>query len=60
VLDDLPGIARVGTEPCLGRQDAVDVTLWLASYDGDHRRLEAVRRDWSTLLERLYPEGETM
>ncbi len=61
VMDDPPGaMLRLSTEPCGPGVDARDVTLFLSAW-GDHGpRLEALRGRWSELLERLFPEGETV
>ncbi|HYN22907.1 MAG TPA: hypothetical protein VE078_18245 [Thermoanaerobaculia bacterium] len=61
IVDDPEGgLLRISTEPCFGRDDVRDVTLWLAAYGADGRRMEDLRREWSGLLERLYPEGESV
>lgn len=59
-VDDRNAIVRISTEPCMGKVDFRDVTLWLSAWGATAEDVEPVRRDWGSLLERLYPEGETL
>ena len=59
-VDDRNAMLRVSTEPCLGKADLRDVTLWLSAWDADSEDLGSLRAEWTALLERLYPEGETL
>ena len=36
------------------------MTLWLAAYGDNGARLAAIREEWTRLLARLYPEGESV
>lgn len=63
LVEDPPGaILRISTEPSAPGIEARDVTFWLASWNGesDAARREALRREWSQLLERLFPAGEPL
>lgn len=59
-VDDPNALVRVGTEPCMGKVDFRDVTLWLSAWGAEPEDVEPLRRDWRAMLERLYPEGETL
>lgn len=61
IVDDPPGgLFRVSSEPCMEGVEKRDVTLWLSAW-GDHAgRLAELRKDWSALLERLFPEDVTL
>jgi len=58
--DDRNALVRVGNEPCMGKLDHRDVTLWLSAWGATPEDVQSLRREWSELLERLYPEGETL
>lgn len=61
VVEDLDGaLLRVTLEPCMADPDTRDVTLWLQAWGEARRRLPKVEREWSALLERVFPEGETI
>lgn len=63
LVEDPPGaMLRISTEPSGPGAKARDITFWLASWngEGDAARLEALRRDWSRLLERLFPAGQPL
>ena len=60
VADPPDALFRASAEPRFGEEGLRDVTLWLAAYDGDGARLAAVREDWTRLLARVYPEGESV
>lgn len=61
VGDELGGaLFRVSMEPCAADEDMRDVTLWLQAWGEARDRLPAIERDWRDLLERLFPEGETV
>lgn len=51
-------LLRISLDPCGGRADVLDVTLWLAAYDVEEERLSRWRLEWPQLLARLFPEGE--
>ncbi len=59
-VDARNALVRVGTEPCMGKTDFRDVTLWLSAWGAEPEDVEPVRREWTALLERLYPGGETL
>lgn len=59
-VDDRNAMLRVSTEPCMTSDDFHDVTLWFSAWDADPEDVESLRTEWSALLERLYPEGETL
>ncbi|HET9581499.1 MAG TPA: SRPBCC domain-containing protein [Gemmatimonadota bacterium] len=59
-VDDRNALVRVGIEPCMGQADFRDVTLWLSAWGAEPEDLEPVRQEWSALLERLFPEGESL
>ena len=54
------GLLRVTPEVCTLGAEFRDVTLWLQSYGEGRERLEALRAEWSALLERLFPDGENV
>jgi uncharacterized protein YndB with AHSA1/START domain len=58
--DDRNALVRVGTEPCMGQADFRDVTLWLSAWGAEPGDVEPLRREWVALLERLFPEGESL
>ena len=58
--DDRNALVRVGTEPCMGQADFRDVTLWLSAWGAPPEDVEPLRREWGEMLERLFPEGETL
>jgi hypothetical protein len=58
--DDRNALVRVGSEPCMGKADSRDVTLWLSAWGAEPGDVEPVRREWTALLERLFPEGESL
>jgi uncharacterized protein YndB with AHSA1/START domain len=58
--DERNALVRVGTEPCMGQADFRDVTLWLSAWGAEAEDVEPLRQEWSELLERLFPEGETL
>lgn len=59
VEDPAGGLLRVSLEPCGPDVQGRDVTLWLQAWGEAGRRLPGIEADWSRLLERVYPEGET-
>lgn len=59
-VDDRNALVRVGIEPCMGKPDFRDVTLWMSAWGATPEDLASLRRDWTALLERIYPEGETL
>ena len=61
VVEDLGGaLFRVSMEPCRVDQEQRDVTLWLQAWGDARDRLPAIEAEWRALLERLFPEGETV
>lgn len=61
VVDDPPeAMLRISVEPSYLGPEARDVTLWLSAWGGHGSRLAEIERDWRDLLERLFPEGETL
>lgn len=58
-VEDPPGLVRVSTEPCMGRDDVRDATLFLSAWGADPARVEAVRAEWETVLDRVFPDAET-
>ncbi len=56
-VDDRDAMLRVSTEPCMGKVNFRDVTLWLSAWGADPEDVEPLRAEWAALLERLYPEG---
>ena len=44
----------------MGQADFRDVTLWLSAWGARPEDVEPVRREWGEMLERLFPEGETL
>ncbi|HKY61623.1 MAG TPA: SRPBCC domain-containing protein [Gemmatimonadota bacterium] len=59
-VEDRNALVRVGTEPCMGQPDFRDVTLWVSAWGREPQDLDPLRNEWAALLERLYPEGETL
>lgn len=59
-VDERNALVRVGTEPCMGQADFRDVTLWLSAWGAAPQDVEPLRREWGAMLERLYPEGESL
>lgn len=60
VLDGLGGaLVRVSVEPTPAGLDTRDVTLWLQAWGEAREPLRAFESTWRSLLERLFPEGET-
>ena len=59
-VDDRKALVRVGMEPCMGKPGFRDVTLWLSAWGATPAAVESLRGEWSALLERLYPDGETL
>ena len=59
-VDDRNALVRVGIEPCMGKPDFRDVTLWMSAWGRAPEGLATLRRDWSAMLERLFPDGETL
>lgn len=61
VIDDLDGaLFRVSVEPSMAGPDAREVVLWLQAWGDDRARLPDYEAKWRPLLERLFPEGETL
>lgn len=61
VVDDLGGaLFRVSVEPSPAGPDAREAVLWLQAWGDDRARLPAYEAKWRPLLERLFPEGETL
>lgn len=61
VVEDPPdAMLRASLEPCGPGIDARDVTLMLSAWGAEAARVDAVRREWSSLLEGLFPEGESV
>ncbi len=62
LVEDPPGaLMRISTEPCGPGIQARDVTFFLSSWNEETGpRLEALRREWTDLMERVFPEGETV
>lgn len=58
ILDE--GMFRASFEPCGRGIDGREVALWLQAWGRDRERLPAVEAKWRVLLERLFPEGETL
>jgi hypothetical protein len=58
--DDRNAMVRVGTEPCMGKPDFRDVTLWLSAWGPETEGVEELRQEWSALLERIFPDGESL
>lgn len=59
IVEDPPGsLLRVSTEPCAPGIEGKDVTLFLSAWGEARGRLSALEREWSRLLERLFPEGQ--
>lgn len=54
------GLLRVSFEPCMGDTAQRDVTLWLQAWGAARERLPEVEATWRPMLERLFPEGETL
>ena len=59
-VDDRNAMMRAGSDPCMGDPDARDVTLWLSAWGAEPGDVEPLRQEWSALLERLFPEGESL
>lgn len=53
-------LLRISMEPCASDVDARDVTLWLQAWGDARDRLPAFEAEWRPLLERLFPDGETL
>jgi len=61
ILDEVDGaLLRISMEPCAPGADARDVTLWLQAWGEARERLPGFEAEWRPLLERLFPEGETL
>jgi uncharacterized protein YndB with AHSA1/START domain len=59
VTEDPPdGLLRLSTEPCMGRSDLRDVTVWLPGWDVAAARSRELAERWRAELERLFPEGD--
>lgn len=60
LLDDPPGaLLRISTEPCGPDIQAKDVIFFLSAWGEEAARVGKLREEWSRLLERLFPEGES-
>jgi uncharacterized protein YndB with AHSA1/START domain len=54
-------LLRAGSDPTGPADGGVrDVTLWLSAWGDARKELTAIREEWTTMLERLYPEGRTV
>lgn len=61
ILEELDGaLLRVSMEPSMAGPDVRDVTLWLQAWGDARERLPEFEAEWRPLLERLFPEGETL
>jgi len=54
------GLLRLTPEVCTRGAQYRDVTLWLQAYGLGRECLAELRREWGALLERLFPDGETV
>lgn len=59
-VEDRDALLRVSSEPCPGQVDLRDVTLWLSAWGAGAGDVEPLRQEWTALLERLFPEGESL
>jgi uncharacterized protein YndB with AHSA1/START domain len=62
VVSDPPdALFRVSIEPGAGpASNERDVVLWLSAWGDQERRTAQIRTEWTSLLERLYPEGTAL
>lgn len=58
--DPAGGLLRISTEPCEPGTRGKDVTLFLSVWGDREERLEDLEREWTALLEGLFPAGETV
>lgn len=54
------GLLRISFEPCMGDTARRDVTLWLQAWGAAREGLPELEARWRPLLERLFPEGQTL
>lgn len=60
-LEELDGaLLRVSMEPSMAGPDVRDVTLWLQAWGAARERLPEFEAEWRPMVERLFPEGETL
>ena len=60
-LDDPPGaLLRISIEPAGADGTERDVTFWLSDWSGDGARRAQLSAEWTAMLERVFPEGETV
>lgn len=59
IEDPEGGLLRVSLEPCGPEVQGRDVTLWLQAWGDEARGLPEIESDWTRLLERVFPDGET-
>ncbi len=60
VDDPAGGMLRITVEPSYAGVDARDVTLWLSAWGGAAGDLRTLESGWTSLLTRLFPDGEAL
>jgi uncharacterized protein YndB with AHSA1/START domain len=57
VSDPADALFRMSIEPGGPGTDQREIVLWLSAWGDQSRRVDELRREWASLLKRLFPEG---